>query len=96
MKTRGYKMNAEDIGLPPHLQRMVNAGVSGLDILHGELKNLMLIAEQDLADALEQEELSEEAMDSMVRTECEGRLDTLVELYQLTYQLSFAIGERTL
>ena len=85
-------MNAEDIGLPPHLQRMVNAGVSGLDILHGELKNLMLIAEQDLADALEQETLSEEAMDSMVRTECEGRLDTLVELYQLTYQLSFAIG----
>ena len=89
-------MNAEDIGLPPHLQRMVNAGVSGLDIMHGELKNLMLIAEQDLASALEQEELSEEAMDSMVRTECEGRLDTLVELYNLTYQLSFAIGERTL
>ena len=84
----------EDIGLPPHLQRMVNAGVSGLDIIHGELKNLMLIAEQDLASALEQEELSEEAMDSMVRTECEGRLDTLVELYQLTYQLSFAIGAR--
>jgi hypothetical protein len=87
-------MNAEDIGLPPHLQRMVNAGVSGLDIMHGELKNLMLIAEQDLASAIEQEELSEEAMDSMVRTECEGRLDTLVELYQLTYQLSFAIGAR--
>ena len=84
----------EDIGLPPHLQRLVNAGVSGLDIMHGELKNLMLIAEQDLASALEQEELSEEAMDSMVRTECEGRLDTLVELYQLTYQLSFAIGAR--
>ena len=87
-------MNSEDIGLPPHLQRMVNAGVSGLDIMHGELKNLMLIAEQDLADALEQETLSEEAMDSMVRTECEGRLDMLVELYQLTYQLSFAIGEK--
>ena len=84
----------EDIGLPPHLQRMVNARVSGLDIMHGELKNLMLIAEQDLADALAQEELSEEAMDSMVRTECEGRLDTLVELYNLTYQLSFAIGEQ--
>ena len=87
-------MNAEDIGLPPHLQRMVNAGVSGLDILHGELKNLMLMAEQELASALEQEEISEEAMDSMVRTECEGRLDALVELYQLTYQLSFAIGAR--
>ena len=87
-------MTVEDIGLPPHLQRMVNAGVSGLDIIHGELKNLMLMAEQDLADALAQEELSEEAMDSMVRTECEGRLDTLVALYELTYQLSFAIGAR--
>jgi len=84
----------EDIGLPPHLQRLVNAGVSGLDIMHGELKNLMLMAEQELASALEQEEISEEAMDSMVRTECEGRLDALVELYQLTYQLSFAIGAR--
>jgi hypothetical protein len=81
--------------LPPHLQRMVDSDVSGLDIMHGELKNLMLMAEQDLASALEQEERSEEAMDSMVRTECEGRLDTLVELYQLTYDLSFAIGIRT-
>ena len=88
-------MNAEDIGLPPNLQRMVNADVSGLDIMHGELKNLMLIAEQDLTSALEQEELTEEAMDSMVRTECEGRLDTLTELYKLTYDLSFAIGIRT-
>jgi hypothetical protein len=87
-------MTAEDIGLPPHLQRLVNAGVSGLDIMHGELKNLMLMAEEDLKDALEQEEKSEEAMDSMVRTECEGRLDALVALYELTYQLSFAIGAR--
>jgi hypothetical protein len=54
----------------------------------------MLIAEQDLASALEQEEKSEEAMDSMVRTECEGRLDMLVELYKLTYDLSFAINDR--
>ena len=84
----------ETTTLPPHLQRMVDAGVTGLDIMHGKLKNLMLIAEQDLADALEQEERSEEAMDSMVRTECEGRLDTLVALYELTYQLSFAIGAR--
>jgi len=73
---------------------MVDAGVSGLDIMHGELKNLMLMAEQELADAIEREDESEEAMDSMVRTECEGRLDALVELYQLTYDLSFAIGAR--
>ena len=86
-------MNAEDIGLPPHLQRMVNAGVTGLDIMHGELKNLMLIAEEELAWAQAIEDETEEAMDSMARTEATGRLDTLVELYQLTYQLSFAIGE---
>ena len=87
-------MNAEDIGLPPHLQRMVNAGVSGLDIMHGELKNLMLIAERDLEIAIRNEEASEEAMDSMERTRAEGVVDTLVELYNLTYLISFAIGER--
>jgi len=85
----------ESLELPPHLQRMVNADVSGLDIMHGELKNLMLIAEQELEDAIAREEETEEAMDSMDRTNAEGRLDTLVELYQLTYQLSFAIGIRT-
>jgi len=79
--------------LQPHLQRMVNAGVSGLDIMHGELKNLMLIAERDLDMAIKREEESEEAMDSMERTRCEGVVDTLVELYNLTYQLSFAIGD---
>lgn len=88
-------MNAEDIGLPPHLQRMVNAGVSGLDIMHGELKNLMLIAEQEFTDISTEEEEGDysDAMLSMDRTRAEGRLDALTELYQLTYQLSFAIGE---
>lgn len=80
--------------LPAHLQRMVNSGVSGLDIIHGELKNLMLIAEQDLEEAQALEDETEEAMDSMERTRCEGILDTLVSLYQLTYDLSFAIGAR--
>ena len=88
-------MTPEDIGLPPHLQRMVNYNVSGLDIMHGELKNLMLIAEQQLASAIETEEESEEAMDSMERTNAEGFLDALVQVYQLTYQLAFAISERT-
>ena len=63
----------KDDELPLHLQRLVDAGVSGLDIMHGELKNLMLIAEEQKA---------------------EERLDTLVELYKLTYDLSFAIGAR--
>ena len=84
----------ESLELPPHLQRMVDAGVTGLDIMHGELKNLMLIAEQELTDAIAREEETEEAMDSMDRTRCEGALDTLVSLYKLTYDLSFAIGAR--
>ncbi len=87
-------MNSEDIGLPPHLQRMVNAGCTGLDIMHGELKNLMLIGEQDLALAQEAEDRSEEAMDSMERTYAEGYLDALTAMYKLTYDLSFAIGEK--
>ena len=87
-------MNREDIGLPPHLQRMVNAGVTGLDIMHGELKNLMLMAEQELAEAQAVEDESGEAMDSMERTRCEGILDVYADLYKLTYDLSFAIGAR--
>ena len=73
----------ETTTLPPHLQRMVDAGVTGLDIMHGELKNLMLIAEQDLTDTEPSHVL-----------EATGRLDMLVELYKLTYDLSFAIGAR--
>jgi len=85
-------MNREDIGLPPHLQRMVNAGVSGLDILHGELKNLMLIDEQLLSEYTNQDE--EEYDQTVDRLTLEGHLDALVELYQLTYDLSFAIGAK--
>ncbi len=39
--------------LEPHLQRMVDHGVNGLDIMHGELKNLMLVAEAQLEEATE-------------------------------------------
>jgi hypothetical protein len=83
-----------DYNIEPHLQRMIDAGVSGLDIMHGELKNLILIAEQELEEAQALEDETEEAMDSMERTRCEGALDTLVSLYNLTYQLSFATGAR--
>ena len=80
--------------LAPHLQRLVNYDINGLDIMHGELKNLMLIAEEQLSWAIDVEKETEEAMDSMDRTRCEGVLDTLTELYKLTYDLSFAIGAR--
>ena len=87
-------MNNQDIGLPPHLQRMLNYDIDGLDIMHGELKNLMLIWEKELEKAQEIEDESGEAMDSMERKYAEGFLDALSALYHLTYQLSFAIGEK--
>jgi hypothetical protein len=87
-------MTPEDIGLPPHLQRLINYDINGLDIMHGELKNLMLIWEKELEKAQEIEDESEEAMDSMERKYCEGFLDALTALYKLTYDLSFSIGVR--
>ena len=87
-------MNREDIGLPPHLQRMVNLGMDGADIMHGELKVLMVHAEQQLEYAQEAEEESGEAMDSMERKYWEGVLEAYGELYKLTYDIAFAIGEK--
>lgn len=82
------------LNLDPRLQRQVDLGSTGLDVMHGELKNLILLAEVHLERAKEAEEESGEAMDSMERTYWQGQVDALVELYQLTYELSFAIQER--
>jgi len=67
--------------LGPRLQKLVDLGESGTDILHGELKNLAYEAEQ-----------------SYIQGESEyyrGMLDAFVEVYALTYQLSFAIRDRS-
>jgi hypothetical protein len=73
--------------LDSHLLKLVNLGESGLDIMHGELKNLMYECETDLANVSELQDLPEYKYLS-------GRLDALTELYALTYNLSFAINER--
>ena len=78
--------------LPPHLQKAVDAKVPALDIMHGELKSLMLDAEEELMLAQEAENASEEAIDSMERRYWEGQLDALSYLYSLTYQIAFAEG----
>ncbi len=82
--------------LEPHLQRMVDHGVNGLDIMHGELKNLMLVAEAQLEEAkrIEEENDYSDAMESMERKYWEGISDAYTSLYKLTYDLSFAIGAR--
>jgi hypothetical protein len=79
--------------LPPHMQRMVMAGMDGADIMHGELKVLMVEAEEQLRLAQEAEDESEEAMDSMERRYWEGVLDTYGEIYRLTYAIAFAQGD---
>jgi hypothetical protein len=81
--------------LPERLQKLIDIGESGTNILHGQLKVLMLEAEEQLALAQEEEDRTEEAMDSMERKYWEGVLDALGDVYALTYQLAFAIDERT-
>lgn len=71
--------------LEPRLQKLIDLGESGTDILHGELKNLMLDTETRLSGI----------EDGPARDYLEGVLDAYVEVYALTYQLSFAISDRT-
>ena len=80
--------------LDPRLQKLIDLGETGTDIMHGELKNLMLEAETQLGLAQAYEDETEEAIDSMERKYWEGQLDALVHVYGLTYQLAFAISER--
>jgi len=79
--------------LEPYLQRQVELGMDGADIMHGHLKTLMLEAETQLELAQEAEDESEEAMDSMERRYWEGVLEAYGEMYALTYDISFAKGE---
>ena len=82
--------------LDPHLQRLVDAGVSGIDIMHGQLKIDMLEAEARYTEAAKIEEDNDysDAMESMDRKYEEGFLDALAIMYKLTYDISFAIGVR--
>ena len=82
--------------LDPYLQRQVDHGISGIDVMHGHLKVLMLQAEQELTEAqrIEEENDFSDAMESMERKYWEGQVDALGHLYSLTYDLSFAIAAK--
>lgn len=82
--------------LEPYLQRQVDHGISGIDVMHGHLKVLMLQAEKELEEAqrIEEENDYSDAMESMERKYWEGQVDALAHLYSLTYDLSFAIAAR--
>lgn len=89
-------MNVTADKLDPRLQKMVEYGVSGIDIMHGELKMLLVEAEAQYAEAQQIEEDNDysDAMESMERKYWEGQVDALTHLYSLTYDISFAIADR--
>jgi hypothetical protein len=70
--------------LDQRLQLAVDMGVSGTDILHGELKNRMLEAETKLERCDQDDE----------REWLDGYMEALTDIYKLTYDLSFAIADR--
>jgi hypothetical protein len=76
------------VEFPPYLQKQVDLGESGTDIMHGHLKNLMYECETDLINYSESQDGPEYKYFS-------GRLDTLTEIYILTYNLAFAISDRS-
>ena len=87
----------ENIILAPRLQKLIDMGESGTDILHGELKNLMLEAEKEYLyyQKIEEDTDYGDAMDSMERKYWEGMLDAYSAVYELTYALAFAISDRS-
>lgn len=87
----------ETTQLKPRLQKLVDLGESGTDILHGELKNMMYECEKILVPLLENSnELGsdEEYDDTVERLYQSGYMDALSNVYALTYQLAFAISDR--
>jgi hypothetical protein len=78
--------------LEPRLQLAVDMRISGLDIMHGELKVLMVDTENRLAEYTDHD--NEQYDQTVDRLRLEGYLDALSDLYQLTYQLSFAIMDK--
>jgi hypothetical protein len=78
--------------LDPRLQKLIDLGESGTNILHGELKNLMYQTEQALAEYTDHD--NEEYDQTVDRLHLEGMLDAYVKVYQLTYGLAFAISDR--
>ena len=89
-------MQEQSDTLPPRYQQLVDAGCTGIDIMHGMLKLDMLEAEARYTEAVKIEEENDysDAMESMERKYWEGYTDALGALYGLTYDLSFAISNK--
>lgn len=71
---------SDQLTLDPYLQRMVEAGMDGADIMHGHLKTLMLEAENNMLTRNK----------DLYKKYWAGKLEAYSELYQLTYAIAFA------
>ena len=89
-------MQEQSDTLPPRYQQLVDAGCTGIDIMHGMLKLDMLEAEARYTEAVKIEEENDysDAMESMDRKYEEGFLDALTMMYKYTYDISFAVSAR--
>lgn len=82
-----YSTYKDDFKLDPRLQKQVDMGETGTNIMHGELKNLMYECETKLSDIGDSDNIADKFYH-------EGRMDALTDIYIMTYNLAFAINER--
>jgi hypothetical protein len=73
--------------LPDSCTKAINAGVPAIDVLHGELKNLMYTYEQELDN-------NSELQDNPTYKYLSGYLDALTYVYILAQQIDFNIIDR--
>lgn len=79
------------------VQKLIDSGVSGTDILHGYLKNMLYETDLVLAPLQENsEELGsdEDYSDTVDRLYNEGYMDALIVVNQFVLDLTYAIDER--
>jgi hypothetical protein len=84
---------SDSLILDPYLQNQVDSGMDGADIMHGALKSLMFEAERNWEAAKNGDPLGDDEYDESDDYHM-GRLDALTELYQLTYAIAFAKGDK--
>ena len=76
------------------IKQLLDMGLHGDDIIHGELKSWIVDAEKEYEEAqqIEEENDYSDAMESMERKYWEGYTDALSAVYKLTYDIAFARG----
>ena len=79
LRTKQKEPEMKTSRLDPYLQKQVELGSSGIDIMHGALKTIM--------HEFENKTFEDESYQ-------EGYMDCLVDLYGLTYDISFAIMDK--